>query len=76
MSEKEEEGRLNGSRSRLPVIKGPGTYGQGSTVAKIYCQDSNNHELKEGFLSGWLRASPALRSSSEQMLPKYLLGHS
>ena len=37
--------------------------GIGSTVTKMYCQGSNNRELKEGSLSGWLRASPAPKES-------------
>lgn len=28
---------------------------KGSTVTNMYYQGSNNHELKEGSLSGWLR---------------------
>lgn len=43
--------------------------GMGSIVTKMYCQGSNNHELKEHSLNDWLRAKahPTGRSSEQNI---------
>lgn len=54
--------------------------GKGSTVTKMYYQGSNNHELKEGSLSGWLRGQSCPKEFSWTNVTKisvdyFTLGH-